>query len=152
MSSELHQSMDHAWRYFELHAQQRIAVFNFYLAISGLVAAGIGVSLQQGGRFSFAATLLGVFLALVSFIFWKLDGRVSLLIKRSEIALAEFEKLSAIEHAALFFKSEDDDLMRPRGIFSVWTYGRCFRLSFALVGGAAVMVSLLPFCMSFPIK
>lgn len=152
MDVKKQQSLDHAWRYFELHAQQRISVFNFYLAISGLVAAGIGVSLQEGGRFAFVATLLGVFLAFVSFIFWKLDARVSFLIKRAESALSELERLSGIEHATLFFKSEEHDSSIQRGLFSLWTYGRCFRSSFAVVGVLAVIFAVLPFILQFPCK
>ncbi|EKB9382313.1 TPA: hypothetical protein ACID37_006234 [Pseudomonas aeruginosa] len=54
-------SIEHAWKYFELHAQQRMTVFNFFLAIAGLVAAGIGVGLQQGSHFSILVSLLGFF-------------------------------------------------------------------------------------------
>ena len=65
MNSEIvvQRSMEHAWRYFELHAQQRMTVFNFYLAISGLLAAGIGMCLQQGPKFSLLISILGVFLS-----------------------------------------------------------------------------------------
>ncbi|HFK3228040.1 TPA: hypothetical protein ACGZOD_005072 [Klebsiella pneumoniae] len=81
MSKNVNFPSEYVWRYFELHAQQRMTVFNFYIAITGLLAAGIGFTLQQGGRFALFTTLMGVFISFISFIFWKLDQRVSILIK-----------------------------------------------------------------------
>jgi hypothetical protein len=52
MSKNVSFPSEYVWRYFELHAQQRMTVFNFYIAITGLLAAGIGFTLQQGGRFA----------------------------------------------------------------------------------------------------
>ncbi|MDW9204727.1 hypothetical protein SE956_16940 [Escherichia coli] len=81
MNDEFSCASEHIWKYFELHAQQRMTVFNFYIAITGLLAAGIGVTLQQGGKYVLFTSLMGVFVAFISFIFWKLDQRVSILIK-----------------------------------------------------------------------
>ena len=32
---------EHSWRYFEVHAGQRITVFNYFLVASGAIAAGL---------------------------------------------------------------------------------------------------------------
>jgi hypothetical protein len=152
MDANVQQSMDHAWRYFELHAQQRMSVFNFYLAISGAVAAGGGVCLQQGGKFVFVASILGVFLSSISFIFWKLDQRVSAMIKRSEIALSALEKASCIKHATLFVDDSLEQHKIPYGFLSTWTYGRCFRVSFSTVGLAGLIFAIVPFLVDFPAK
>ena len=40
--------LEHAWKYFQLHAAQRIAVFNFFVAASGLQTAGLIYSLRGG--------------------------------------------------------------------------------------------------------
>lgn len=72
MNDEFSRASEHIWKYFELHAQQRMTVFNFYIAITGLLAAGIGVTLQQGGKYVLFTSLMGVFVAFISFIFWKL--------------------------------------------------------------------------------
>jgi hypothetical protein len=142
MESNMQHSMDHAWKYFEIHAQQRISVFNFYLATTGLVAAGIGVCLQQGGGFSLLASGLSIFLTFVSFLFWKLDQRVSLLIKRSERALAEIEK--SIKNDKLnLFTEDSSDTQLSNGVFSVWSYGRCFRISFCVIGITSFLCALL---------
>jgi len=74
---------------------------------------------------------------LVSFVFWKLDQRVSFLIKHAEGALAETEQAFAAKEACLF-------LTEPRATKSAsessnwwsrhWTYGKAFRLVFAVMG------------------
>ncbi|HBP5007864.1 TPA: hypothetical protein ACP31A_003218 [Pseudomonas aeruginosa] len=135
-------SIDHAWRYFELHAQQRMTVFNFYLAISGIVSAGIGACLQGGAKMTILASILGGFLSLVSFLFWKLDQRVSEMIKRAESALRVVENDYALPVAALF--NRDSKASSAKGLFSVWTYGRCFRVAFLTVGIVGIILTLLP--------
>lgn len=144
MSSEIlaQRSMEHAWRYFELHAQQRMTVFNFYLAISGLICAGVGVGFQEGERLQLLTSMLGVFLSLVSFLFLKLDQRVSEMIKRAEAALRVIERDHTLPEAALF--SRDLCTMPAQGFFNPWTYGRCFRVAFFTVGIVGVIFAVLP--------
>lgn len=74
----------HAWEYFALHAGQRMALFNYFTAFVGLLAAGIGVGFD---RLPGASLALGLLLSLVSLTFAKLDARVSLLIKHAEKAI-----------------------------------------------------------------
>lgn len=143
-------SFEHAWKYFELHAQQRMTVFNFFLAIAGLVAAGVGVALQQGGKFSQLVSLLGCFLILVSFIFWKLDQRVSTMIKQAESALCHLENVGLSTEASIF--SKELLVVKGKGISAVWTYGRCFRLSFLLVGIIGVLFVITPYFFNFTCK
>lgn len=144
--------MDHAWRYFELHAQQRMTVFNFFLAIAGLLAAGIGACLQEGKSFFFLATALGIFLTLVSFIFWKLDQRVSMLIKNSEVILEKLEKHANNFHAGLFCEDKKFQNGSIFNIFSTWSYGRCFRVSFFAVGLLGAGSAVLPWFIDLPVK
>ena len=141
-------SLDHAWRYFELHATQRMSVFNFFLVLSGLIAAGFAASIEGSPRLAPLGVALGLLLALVSFVFWKLDQRVSFLIKCSEKALAEIELALPDECVRLF-------RLEPKHTESVvhsghwwtrhWTYGTSFRFVFLVmglfgVGGALVSV------------
>ena len=82
---EFHEKeFDHAWRYFELHANQRMTVFNFFLVLVGLVAAGIATSRQGAQTLALLGVFLGLLLAFFSFIFWKLDQRVCFLMKQAE--------------------------------------------------------------------
>lgn len=124
--------MEHAWRYFELHAQQRISVFNFFLATTGLVATGVGICFQQGGKFLFLSSILSLFLSLITFIFWKLDQRVSFLIKNSERSLETLERKYLDVELHLFY-NEGRSGTNNKGFLDVWSYGRCFRISFVIV-------------------
>ena len=74
---------------FDLHAHQRMSLFNYFLIASGSVAAGLAASLQRSGLFQILGTGLGALLILISFVFWKLDQRTAFLVKHAEEALTE---------------------------------------------------------------
>ncbi|NWB21035.1 hypothetical protein HX824_10525 [Pseudomonas sp. D4002] len=138
-------SLENAWRFFQLHAQQRMTVFNFYLIITGLVAAGIGACVTQEDTLSFAGGALGTFLSLVSFIFWKLDQRVSVMIKKSEDVIVQIESTFALPIESIF--SEDHTQLNRNILLlhSPWTYGRCFRISFLTVGLIGIFFAIRNF-------
>lgn len=134
------QAREHAWKYFELHAHQRIAVFNFFLVISGALAAGIAATLQGSQRFSSLGVLLGVLLAFVSFPFWKLDQRTSFLLKHAEESLAHIEGFFPAAEAQVFMHEPGKTATAQKQASwwaRQWSYGRVFRVLFcsmALVG------------------
>lgn len=146
MNDEFSRASEHIWKYFELHAQQRMTVFNFYIAITGLLAAGIGVTLQQGGKYVLFTSLMGVFVVFISFIFWKLDQRVSILIKNAEMALQDLECQFSNEKLRIITEDNSSNLLNL-GIRSSWTYGKCFRISFVIVGLMGVLLAITPFLM-----
>jgi hypothetical protein len=140
---------EHAWRYFELHANQRMTVFNFFLVLSGLATAGLATVVQGAGDPRFLGAVLGLLLALVSFVFWKLDQRASFFIKRAEVALAEVEQSFLHPRCRLFLG--EPDATRAAMVASSpwrrhWTYGRSFRVVFIAMAlfemvGSAVSVT-----------
>ncbi len=142
---------EHCWRYFQLHSQQRMTVFNFYLVICGLTAAGIGFSLQQSDSYKYMASLLGLFLIFVSFIFFKLDQRVSFLIKEAEDALISVESNFEGKVYKIFTKDNLDGNL-SKGFFSVWTYGKCLRYSFFIMGYSGLIITFFPFFISLATK
>jgi hypothetical protein len=86
--------------------------------------------------------VLGTMLSLVSFLFWKMDQRVSFLIKHAESALAELEAVLPTAASKLF--SNEPAFTESARISGntwtrLWTYGRSFRVTFWAVGffGAA---------------
>jgi len=144
-------ALEHGWRYFELHANQRMALFNFFLVLSGLVAAGLAASLQEGSYFITLGIVFGLFLIVISFVFWKLDQRVSFLLKHSEAAIATLE-LENLPVSGQLFANEPSRLSAINsslhGLLRVWTYGECFRLVFftmALFGAVIVVLAALRF-------
>jgi hypothetical protein len=48
MNDDEARNLDHAWRYFSLHAEQRMTVFNFYVASAGLALTGLAWTLADG--------------------------------------------------------------------------------------------------------
>jgi hypothetical protein len=134
---------EHAWRYFELHAQQRITVFNFFIAITGLLATGIGLSLQQEGKYLYLCSILGAFMIFISIIFWKLDHRVSMLIKNSETALQFIESNFQNQEFRILTKDNDDKKLNSSA-FSDWSYGKCFRIAFIFVGNIGLTFIFIP--------
>lgn len=134
---------EHAWKYFELHAQQRITVFNFYIAIIGLLISGVGVSMQQGDKYIYLCSIAGGFMVFISFIFWKLDQRTSMLIKNSEYVLRETENKINNKNYCIFTNDHNNEKLNA-GFFSNWSYGKCFRISFTTVGFAGFIITFIP--------
>jgi hypothetical protein len=129
-------ALDHAWRYFELHANQRFAVFNFYTVFVGLLTAGLGVALQGSQRFAMLGVVLGLMIILLSFVFWKLDQRGAMLIKHSEGILEKLELHTVGLDFAVFANEPAAYHLatRGRGLGRLWTFGRSLRLIFIVIG------------------
>jgi hypothetical protein len=144
-----HALLEHTWRYFELHAGQRMAVFNFFLVVSGAAAAGLAATLQGSPRLALVGVALGLLLVLVAFVFWKLDQRVAFLIKHAEAALAEVER-SLPEQSARLFLSEPQSTSTARRAAGwwvrQWTYGRAFRFVFWIMGLIGIAGAALSAC------
>jgi hypothetical protein len=134
---ELNQRMlDHSWRYFELHAGQRMTLFNYFLALSGVALAGLAACLQ-GARYLWPiGAALGMGLTIIASVFWKLDQRTSFLVKHAEKAVVQLER-EFPENSARLITSESSATLAAngtRGRWSrIWTYGASFRFAFALM-------------------
>jgi hypothetical protein len=134
---------EHLWKYFEIHAQQRMAVFNYYIVIAGATLTGIGFCLQQGAGYNYMTSFLSFFLMLSSFLFWKLDDRVSTLIKEVEFALIDFEKNISSDKYAIFTNDKNNRALSSSFI-STWSFGKCFRYSFSIMGYLGFIMIFLP--------
>lgn len=89
------QAFEHAWKWFEYHATQRMTTIRFYLIIAGAIATGVGY-LWSSHYYSFA-TVLSTFGIVASISFRRLDLRVSHLVKLGEAALKQQQnKMAAI--------------------------------------------------------
>jgi hypothetical protein len=140
--------LDHAWRYFELHANQRIAVFNFFVVISGAGATAIGAVLMAGPQWGVLGIAVGALMIVLAYLFWRLDQRTAFLVKHAERSLAAAEQDLA-EYARVVSKeSAATELARRDPAshgFGMWSYSRVFRASFwlgALIGAAGAGLSL----------
>ncbi|MBS7827421.1 hypothetical protein J7624_09725 [Wohlfahrtiimonas chitiniclastica] len=130
------QAIEHAWKYFELHAGQRITLFNYFLFIMAGLGAAIGAVLQNIEKFLYIGVFVSIFTIIIAIIFWKLDQRTAFLVKQAENILKNLEKNSDI--AVLLFSSEEANLTKynaTKYIFNkIITYGTIFRSIFFITG------------------
>lgn len=135
--------IDHLWKYFEIHSQQRMMLFNFYIVICGVISSVIGYGIQSTKDLISLEITLCILLALFSFLFYKLDQRTSFLIKRSEKALANFENQFNTTGINLFFNDSDDLTSRntSRKLNKVFTYGQIFRGVFILISLLSIILA-----------
>jgi len=129
------EALEHAWRYFELHAAQRMQAFNYFLVIAGLALSGIGgclasASIRPVGMF------IGATLAMTAAVFYLIDKRTSFLIKHSEGCIVKLEE--KVPPAGRVFTTEPAKTTASK----IPTYGTSFTAAFtafAVVGllGAA---------------
>ena len=137
---------EQAWKYFDLHAGQRLTIFNFYIALSSAIAAGLAATYHAEFGHPNLRILFGFLLILFSFVFWKLDDRAKLLIKNAEAALKFFEEQDAKEiTAAHVFRREEILTAEAKSSRLHLSYSRCFNLVFlvfALIGLGTVLWQL----------
>ncbi|MCA4780618.1 hypothetical protein HXZ77_15255 [Acinetobacter johnsonii] len=130
------QAVEHAWKYFELHSNQRITMFNYFLFIIAGLGTAIGVSIQSSSTFAYIGIFLSIFLSITAFVFWKLDQRTSFLIKQSEEVFKRLERNSSIDIG--IFCNEESNLIRAnmgkKYLSKILTYGLIFRATFLIMG------------------
>jgi hypothetical protein len=82
---------DYAWKWFSYHADQRVKMFNFMLAIFGIFAAAVVGAVANHLPAGFTAILCGIAAAL-GLIFPRLDRRNRDLVWLGEELLAHLER------------------------------------------------------------
>ena len=89
-SQSANMQFEYAWRWFDLHAKQRVSMFNFFLLSVGALATAYGLLLrEQLYVVAAVAAVMGVFVSLVSCL---LDVRNRQLVKMGEEALKGVER------------------------------------------------------------
>lgn len=146
---------EYLWNYFSLHSSQRLTTFNFYIVFSTVTATGCMNVLAKNGM-SGIGIVLGLLLAFLSFVFWKVDSRNRQLIKCSEEALKYLEEKlmaeeSTEEEVLKIFTQEarqTEELRKNKSIAfwkNLFSYATCFNmvfLSFGIAGVIAVIYAL----------
>ena len=101
---------EYAWRWFDLHAKQRVSMFNFFLISVGALATAYGLLLrEQLYVVAAVAAFLGVLVSLVSCL---LDVRNRQLVKMGEEALKEVEKAHLTECQILTDEKQPPSLLK----------------------------------------
>lgn len=138
-------SLEYAFKYFDLHAKQRMTVFQFFLGLSGVAIGVIAASLGGQKSFPLVGLFLSVFLICLCYTFWQLDVRTSFLIKHSEKAITLYEK-NLFDPSARLVGNEKLDYQRHKrenGFFAGLTYSKALRSIFLLVGALALAGAIM---------
>ncbi len=158
IETKLKDHREYAWNYFQLHANQRMATFNFFVIIAALLTAGLAGTFNKDYEYQFIGVVLGLGMAVIAFVFWKLDQRVRYLIKHDESALKEIEKQSVIvtnqdvnQNLSLFSSEEEktaDIRLHHRWLPCRWhmSYSECFGsvyFVFGILGALGAIASII---------
>ena len=134
---------------FQASCRPAITEFQFFLIVAGLLAGGITSLLKEGGATRWVAAVLGLTLAVLSLVFWKLEERTKHLVKNAEEALKYldsqegFPDEQGIPHILRLF-DHDDYVVRERR----WhrSYSKCLTIVFfvfAILGVVLIFASFL---------
>ena len=159
----LRDQREYAWNYFELHARQRMSVFNYFVIIAALLTAGLAGSLSKDDGYHLISFVLSLSLIVISFVFWKLDQRVRYFIKHAEKALKILEKHwtdedTNIDGNLALFSAEEESTgelrkqLRNKYRFQPWrwhmSYYKCFcfvYFVFGVIGVLGMIMSIVGF-------
>ncbi|MES1931395.1 hypothetical protein T35B1_02235 [Salinisphaera shabanensis T35B1] len=152
MSPELlSEYREYAWKYFALHADQRLKAFNFFVVFTTFLLGAFAALIARIGLQTYCA-LLPAALVYVAFVFWKLEERTRMLIKTGEEALrvidAECLEGEEKRFAPLALFATDDINTKSLAAHPKWhghfTYSRCFR--WVYVAAAIAGLGAVGFC------
>jgi hypothetical protein len=90
---------DYAWKYFALHADQRLKTFQFFITLATALIGGTLIFLRYDESHHKWIAVLGFLLCFLAFVFWKLDHRTSALVKNGENALKFLDARSDLPDA-----------------------------------------------------
>ena len=148
---------EYAWNYFQVHADQRLKMFNFFILMSTLVIGGF-FSLSKNGSMKFSkwCALIPFCLTFFSFVFWKLEERTRMLVKNGERALKYIDNTTdlpdsnGMPHPLRLFDFDDAvSNVAPRYplISAHFSYSRSFRWVFCFFGLLGILGTII--CLLF---
>ena len=142
---------DYLWKYFALHADQRLKTFNFFIIIAGALTAAI-VSGMVAPHRTHLSLALALVLILTSYIFWQLDVRMKSLIKTAENALGVLDRTCKLpQHDDLYaFRIFEHEQHTRTTASHGWrrilnpnlSYSHCFNIVFATFAVFASLVAV----------
>lgn len=142
---------EYAWKYFHIHAEQRLKTFHFFIILATVVV-GAFLTVAQHGELIVYAAALAYMLSFFTFIFWKLDVRNKELIKHGEAALVSLEKMMKAQcgdemppEVMLFvlerLKTEEKKRFPAMPLLTAhMSYSDCFNTVFMVVGAGSYIL------------
>ena len=117
----------YAWDYFQFHATQRLSTFNFFVVLSVLLMSAAMTTFQEKFFLPCAGGFLGLILATLSFVFWKMDQRNQQLLKNGTEALMHLDRTALYNqanpheiHPLDLFRRDEANVQAHRG-GNLWT-------------------------------
>jgi len=84
--------LDIVWKYFQMHSQQRILHFNYFIVFSTIITTAFITTIQTSHLNYFPNLIIGFIQIFLSFIFLKIENRNKFLIKHAENIIMKIEK------------------------------------------------------------
>lgn len=138
-----------AWKYFELHANQRISLIRFYIFILSFYVTGSSYLVAKFNDNScveeYGVVFFSVIFIIISVLFWKLDQRNMNLIHIAEKSLRKFERDTenlAYTHK-IFIREKNTAHTQYRHTF-------CFNVLFTLAIISALIILVYSWDHSYP--
>jgi len=137
---ELKDQREYAWKYFALHAEQRLKTFHFFIIISAILSGAIFTIMKDISNTLYTIPICYL-ISFLAFIFWKLDQRNKELIKHGENVLKSIEtciESQCNNNIPNLFKDERKEGKKNK--FSIplltsrWSYSNCFNWIFFMFG------------------
>lgn len=124
---------NYLWQHFVFNAEQRLKAFNFFVVLSVFANGGVFAAVDKDSHGALFL-LVGVFVVILSVVFWVIDARSQALLQLAVPGLKEFEKQFP-EHSRLFARDSSRTKQHLR-------YTNAFRALFVLqlVFGFCVIV------------
>lgn len=145
-TTELLKYREFHWNYFSLHADQRLKMFNFYLIFSAILI-GAFINILDEAKSSVLTCVLPYLLAIISFVFWKVELRIKYMIKNSEEAMKQIDDQlikNESENPSVLNTFRYDDFIsqsRKKGVLKGHlSYSKGFNIIFLLFGFFGLVV------------
>lgn len=154
-SDLIKEQREYAWKYFQLHASQRMSSFNYFVTTATFLTASLVAVIKTNYLGDRLSMFLGVGLCVVSFIFWKLDQRTRHLIWLAEAALKKLEEQwseDSLKSGICLFTCEEMATKEKQKKSTIplftWhlSYSHCFSsvyVIFAIVGFVGIVLSIM---------
>jgi hypothetical protein len=129
---------DFAFKWFQVHADQRLKVFNFFLIIAGICVAGFFTATQA--KNAVAASLISFVLVAVCVCFKQLDLRTAQLVEIGEDYLREW-----LEYKSKSLESTTVNIVKRADVTrNCLSYRWVFNLLFLIFGLLGVLGAIFP--------
>ncbi len=131
---------DYAWKYFALHAEQRMKTFHFYVLVSSVLIAGFINGIKDSDSY-LLFSVMGLLLAFISFLFGKLDERNKILIRNGEEAIKFLDNLEDLDDtqekpSVCKIFAHDDLTMKKK-----FSYSSFFNAMFFIFGSLGIFAT-----------